>query len=387
MFLTNAEFLKRIAGPAAGRHSGAGRNPAVTAVTWTPAFAGVTMQAAIVFVTVLSGRTLAQESRPASPEGFVGQACLSAGCHASLVERQHVHTPLKQNDCESCHRQTNEQTHEFVLTGNGADLCYECHDQDELQEMPDDSTRSATRHQPFFDGQCLACHDPHSSNHPNILRQDGRSGLCMDCHEGDVDLDGAVHAPIVQNGCLGCHQGHKSALASLLSMPYREVCSTCHEDTLHAMRDRSSVHPPAASNDCASCHDPHASRHANLLIEAYQPDAYAAVKDRQLYALCFECHDEDLMDESETDVATRFRNGTMNLHFLHVHREQKGRACRLCHDAHASDQPRLMRSETQWGDWKMRLDFIATESGGKCGPGCHSAKQYDHERPVDYGGR
>ena len=41
---------------------------------------------------------------------------------------------------------------------------------------------------------------------------------------------------------------------------------------------------------------------------------------------------------------TGFRDGDVNLHYLHVNREEKGRTCRTCHEMHGSDLPNHMAS-------------------------------------------
>ena len=53
------------------------------------------------------------------------------------------------------------------------------------------------------------------------------------------------------------------------------------------------------------------------------------------YDLCFSCHVSDLVKDKSGRGLTQFRNGDLNLHWLHVNRE-KGRNCRSCHQTHAS---------------------------------------------------
>ena len=237
----------------------------------------------LLAVAVWGVRAAGQEQAEPAENPYAGKSCLSAGCHADLAEPEVVHAPVKNNECSECHEQEDETNHEFSMIAEGAELCYECHDESEIAE---------------------------------------------------TDEGGSVHQPVAQG-------------------------------------------------ECAGCHEPHASGHKGLLIEAYAEDFYVPIAESDKYALCFECHDYELIEESETDV-TEFRNGELNLHYLHVSKERKGRSCRTCHESHLSEQAGLVRRSVPFGRWKMKLRFVATDTGGACGPSCHSAKQYDREEPCDF---
>jgi predicted CXXCH cytochrome family protein len=94
------------------------------------------------------------------------------------------------------------------------------------------------------------------------------------------------------------------------------------------------------------------------------------------FALCFMCHDTELLLAEKTDWGTNFRDGTKNLHWLHIH-GNKGRNCRMCHNMHGSSQPFLMEEHIPFGDWEMELNFEPAENGGSCLPGCHGRFQYE----------
>lgn len=212
----------------------------------------------------------------------------------------------------------------------------------------------------------------------------GKSCLSAGCH-ADLTEPKVVHAPVKDNECSECHEetdetNHEFSMTAEAA----ELCYECHDESEVADADEGgSVHSPVAQGDCASCHQPHASQHKGLLIEAYTEDFYVPIDESDRYALCFECHDYELIEESETD-STEFRNGELNLHYLHVSKERKGRSCRTCHESHLSEQAGLVRPSVPFGKWKMTLRFVATGTGGACGPSCHSAKQYDREDPYDF---
>jgi len=206
------------------------------------------------------------------------------------------------------------------------------------------------------------------------------------CHGGTPE-EKFVHAPVAAKECDSCHEAvdedaHKYKLVSEES----KLCVDCHDavgESLEEDGSSRSRHHPAAAGECTSCHDPHGSVVARLLKEAYPSDPYGAF-DEKRYELCFECHEAELVTEQQTSEATEFRNGTANLHYLHVAKNAKGRGCNLCHMPHASTQDRLVRTSVKFNGWDMPIQFKVTETGGYCGPACHSAKRYDRINPVDW---
>jgi predicted CXXCH cytochrome family protein len=150
------------------------------------------------------------------------------------------------------------------------------------------------------------------------------------------------------------------------------------------LKDNPHQHGPIREGGCTACHQPHAGEHFRLLAADYPPEFYAPFNiDR--YALCFKCHMPELVLKEEGKGVTRFRNGDVNLHWLHVNRE-KGRTCRACHEVHASRNPFHMRDAVPFGTkgWLLEVGFKQTARGGTCEPGCHAPKDYDHggaERP------
>ncbi len=56
-----------------------------------------------------------------------------------------------------------------------------------------------------------------------------------------------------------------------------------------------------------------------LLSQPYPETFYQPFKV-DAYALCFSCHDKQLVLTQQTEGLTRFRNGTQNLHYMHVNK-------------------------------------------------------------------
>lgn len=318
----------------------------------------------------------------AAPVDFAGKDCLSSGCHASLISPDHVHAPAAMDECQACHTPIDGASHKFQKVSDSPTLCFKCH-QDAVLQWRGESKTPRSGHKPETAGKCLVCHNPHASTHMMLLRHGGDKALCMGCHQKDVSLDGEVHQPIQKDGCLDCHREHGSEQANMLTKPAIEQCADCHRATFKELASSPHVHPPVEAKDCLSCHVVHASPNRPLLVDPYSDRPYVSTDRIEALALCFDCHDEELIDEDSADE-TGFRNGDTNLHYLHVSKLEKGRNCRLCHDAHASSQPKLIRPAIKFGEWEMKLRYTQSKTGGSCGPGCHPAKRYDRDEPVDW---
>jgi len=141
-------------------------------------------------------------------------------------------------------------------------------------------------------------------------------------------------------------------------------------------------HGPLRDGDCSGCHLSHGSSEAHLLAKPYSPAFYQPFAIEK-YDLCFTCHDRELVLRERTDTLTGFRNGPVNLHFVHVNRDEKGRNCRACHSTHTSARPVHMRESVPYGQWDLPIGFEQTKAGGACSSACHERFGYDREKPVD----
>ena len=75
----------------------------------------------------------------------------------------------------------------------------------------------------------------------------------------------------------------------------------------------------------------------------------------------------------------------VNLHYVHVNRERKGRSCRACHDVHAGDNRKLIRESVPFGrgGYRLAIGHEPTAEGGRCATGCHEAEEYTRNRSED----
>jgi predicted CXXCH cytochrome family protein len=277
-----------------------------------------------------------------------------------------------------------------MLIAKGNDVCFACHT--DHQEGVD--SRKFT-HSPVADA-CVNCHSPHSTDYPNNLIADPKQDLCFSCHADKKDQ--TQNAKVKHRGlitgekCLACHDPHFSDNAKQLIMEPMELCMNCHSQAYdrrgarlanmaEILENNTSKHGPILEKDCSGCHDPHGSDNFRILRANFPPLFYSGY-DPQNYELCFMCHEQDLAAEEATSTMTGFRNGEQNLHFVHVNKKVKGRTCRACHDAHATNNPRHIRDDVPFGNWSLSVGFSKTAAGGQCLPGCHQMFAYDRDKPV-----
>ena len=323
-----------------------------------------------------------------------GQSEACESCHGDTTRaRPVVHDPLLEEDCGACHK-PHASPHTRLLTEENPELCLECHAslRTELETAP-------VAHSPV-ESDCLVCHDPHASGEPSLLKADPAS-LCLSCHEEiahNLDSPNGQHSAVtMKRACLNCHTPHAGQHPGLLRADVTSLCLDCHDKPLERvgggevvsireiLEDRIYIHDPVTRSGCTSCHMVHGGGFDRLLNQEFSLDFYNEL-DASTYSLCFSCHDQQLSLLAESAQVTRFRNGTRNLHFVHVNNERKSRSCMICHDPHASDNPHQLHDTIAFGPvgWPLPIGWKATDNGGTCAAGCHPAIQYDRIQPVTY---
>jgi predicted CXXCH cytochrome family protein len=318
---------------------------------------------------------------------------LCATCHdpADYTRKRHIHGPVAAGACILCH-EVHSSWHKGLLKRAPQEQCLTCHG-----EVLAAIRERRHSHAALTAGICTDCHEPHASDHRGQLKASGAE-LCTDCHEPiryAIQTAAVVHGPAAgPDACVGCHVGHASDLPKLQRGPQPAACLDCHNQPLRdaqsnpiadmaaLLRENSNHHGPIRDGNCTACHDPHASANFRLLTTAYPPDFYAPF-DLERYKLCFSCHRPEMATEPDGTGVTGFRDGTRNLHALHVNQE-KGRTCRACHEVHASNRPFHIRESVPFGkeNWKLEINFTQSASGGSCAPGCHKPETYDREAGV-----
>jgi predicted CXXCH cytochrome family protein len=275
--------------------------------------------------------------------------------------------------------------------GEGPAHCLSCHEDTKLRLV-----NSTVAHEPVLE-DCTTCHQPHTSDSPRLLDAPIRDN-CISCHPqvGDeIQLAKMPHGAVTDDrSCANCHDPHASNVDRLLIMRQTELCLTCHDKPIDAGGGRvvASVaadmrapflHGPVEAGDCGGCHDSHGGKHVNLLHQPF-PDRFYAPFNLANYGLCFECHSPDLVTVEKTARLTGFRDGDVNLHYVHVHKDDKGRTCKACHAVHGSSQPMHLAEAVPFegSQWPLPIRFEKLPSGGSCSPGCHEPMDYDRNRPA-----
>jgi predicted CXXCH cytochrome family protein len=314
---------------------------------------------------------------------------LCGRCHDSVtLGKRFLHHPVQTGECDTCHR-PHASRYPKLLDAVGTDLCLSCHDKFKAQMAKVKFTHKA------LEEGCTRCHDAHGSAYPMEVKQ-SLQDLCLSCHETIKDSVTAYKHPQVptERACLACHTAHGGDLADLMRDLPVQVCMSCHREKVTTknvelmtamvrINDPTRFkHGPIRDGQCSGCHSIHNAGNPLLLRKAY-PVQFHQRFSADKYGLCFGCHDERLVDEERTDGATNFRNGTLNLHFVHVVESGEfGRNCRVCHGTHTGRYESLIRDRVPYGNWQMSIRFRRTSTGGACETGCHPAFSYDRGNPV-----
>lgn len=257
-------------------------------------------------------------------------------CHAAIIAKPVVHAAAE--GCDNCHQATGQEHPKAGITGfKLADkipgLCYSCH-----SDQKDKFDKLSRKHGPLQDAKsCLNCHSPHASDGKKLTPVDDDK-LCFTCHNKQIKTGN------------------------------RKI-----ENMKKLIEGSKFVHS-AIGSGCASCHLVHGSVTHDLLNGAF-PVAEYIPANKDTFALCFSCHDAELLTAQATTSATGFRNGEKNLHFVHIN-GSKGRNCKFCHNLHASDNKFNINESVKFGNMTMKVNFKDNEKGGSCFPGCHGEKQY-----------
>jgi predicted CXXCH cytochrome family protein len=294
-------------------------------------------------------------------------------CHPDKMNFTYLHAPNAEGKCSSCHF-PHESDHKSLLIKDGSNLCFSCH-----TEMKDVMKKKGL-HPALLNG-CTSCHNPHGAPHKKLLALEGDK-LCFQCHAqiGEkAEKSKFVHAPLKsEKGCASCHSPHATDNAKLLVNNGKDLCLECHKNVLK--KNMTVLHGPIRDGACYPCHEPHGSQNKKLLIKQFSTDPYVPYTDNE-FALCFSCHNREMLRDPRTSAATEFRDGDKNLHYVHVNRKDKARFCGLCHEIHGGPQQKLIAESVTFGKWNLPLAFIKTDTGGSCTPGCHKTYNYDRKTP------
>jgi DmsE family decaheme c-type cytochrome len=135
------------------------------------------------------------------------QLCIS--CHSEV--KSHFNKPFRHKvlegtmKCSDCHNPHGGfETKQTKLAVGGDAACVKCH--------TDKQGPFVFEHAPLKVEGCSACHAPHGSANPRLLKRHQVRQLCLECHSGITDQlsDGPTGGPhdqrtLLQRNCTACH--------------------------------------------------------------------------------------------------------------------------------------------------------------------------------------
>jgi predicted CXXCH cytochrome family protein len=119
------------------------------------------------------------------------------------------------------------------------------------KSKPAVSSAVASTHKPYGEKRCDDCHDK-TTESGFVVKN--KTELCFVCHT-DFIKGSFVHGPVAVGDCLACHDPHTSALPSLLKVAAADICAVCHREP----RQAASLHDMTVTHGliCVNCHSPH----------------------------------------------------------------------------------------------------------------------------------
>jgi DmsE family decaheme c-type cytochrome len=191
--------------------------------------------------------------KTASPKE-VNERCLE--CHSSGKDHMNFSRSAHSDNnlsCLSCHSAHHGLENQSLLIKAQTNLCYTCHQKVKPQfNMP--------FHHRVEEGliQCTDCHNPHGGFIGKQLRSAAaRDSVCYTCHADKQGPFVFEHQPIKTEGCVACHSPHGSPNPRLIKTSNLNIlCLKCHTaSTFSGASGTPDFHNQAAQYQaCTICH-------------------------------------------------------------------------------------------------------------------------------------
>lgn len=180
------------------------------------------------------------------------QTCHQEGDRSNFHRSAHLENGI---GCTSCHSVHAAKIETNLLQAASPTLCYQCH-----TEVRAEFGRPY-RHR-VNEGlvQCSDCHNEHGGMLPRQLRTSAQQDqVCFKCHTEKRGPFVYEHVPVKAEGCVACHTPHGSTNPRLLKVSQVNVlCLQCHTLTMGNVMSQPPIGP--AHNQaqkyqaCTMCH-------------------------------------------------------------------------------------------------------------------------------------
>jgi DmsE family decaheme c-type cytochrome len=184
--------------------------------------------------------------------------------HSNFARSQHN---LNDVACIDCHSPHHARESQYLLVESQPLLCYSCH----TEIKPE---FSKPFHHRVNEGlvKCTDCHNQHGGFLTKQLRSTAsQDQVCFKCHVEKAGPFVFEHAPVKTEGCVACHTPHGSANPRLLRRSQVNLlCLECHTLTIDSpVPGLPSFHNQAAKYQaCTVCHTQiHGSNFSNVLFK------------------------------------------------------------------------------------------------------------------------
>jgi DmsE family decaheme c-type cytochrome len=198
----------------------------------------------------------------------ISARCLT--CHEFNEEQSNYARSVHNTNgvsCIDCHSPHHAKVRQHLLVERQPLLCYSCHG----DVKPD---FSKPFHHRVNEGlvKCTDCHNQHGGYLTKQLRSTpAQSQVCFKCHVEKAGPFVFEHAPVKTEGCVACHTPHGSSNPRLLRRSQVNLlCMECHTPTAGSMVPGiPSFHNQAAKYQaCTMCHTQiHGSNFSNVFFK------------------------------------------------------------------------------------------------------------------------
>ncbi len=197
------------------------------------------------------------------------QRCLN--CHSYGSEHANfTRTAHSVNDvgCTDCHSPHHAKEKSKLLAKAQTELCFSCH-----TEMRAEFSKPYRHRVKQGLVQCIDCHNEHGGYAQKQLRTTaGQDAVCFKCHTEKQGPYVFEHLPVKTEGCSACHTPHGSTNPRLLKVSQVNVlCLQCHTLT-PGVASQNPIGPghdqSARYQACTVCHSyPHGSNFSSVFFK------------------------------------------------------------------------------------------------------------------------